>query len=123
MCATAVTKQAKISSPPSWEGNLRDGVGISCGELARHDKLLPVYLDAQHPAAHSADGYVTKKIYIYDTIFSCVINKLTSRCFKFPPKCFEKSSATDAGRTILPSPENSPTIADLFSKVWGAEPT
>lgn len=36
MCATAVTKQAKISSS-SGEGNLRDGVGISSCERARHD--------------------------------------------------------------------------------------
>lgn len=54
----------------------------------------------------------------------CVIIKLTSRVFfSSSPKCCERGSVTGAGRTILPSPENLPTIPDLFSKVWGAEPT
>lgn len=135
MCATAVTKQAKICSSSSSysDGNLRDGVGISSCELARHDTTKS-RISANFSAstwtyntprltARTATLQSHQKIYIYHTIFSCVMNKLTSRCFKFPPKCFEKSSATDAGRTILPSPENSPTIPDLFSKVWGAEPT
>lgn len=48
--------------------------------------------------------------------------KLTSRGFFFFKVLWE-GSVTGAGRAILPSPEDSATIPDLFSKVWRAEPT
>lgn len=62
----------------------------------------------------------------WNTILGASLSNLP-RWFLFfsssSPKCCERGSVTGAGRTILPSPENLPTIPDLFSKVWGAEPT
>lgn len=66
---------------------------------------------------------ISNKQHGYNTLHvQCAMIKLTSGSIS-SEVLYKGGSETGAGRTILPSPEDSPTIPGLFSKVWEDEPT
>lgn len=100
-----------------------EGDGISSQSASRRvffplpqhiSKLLHVCRNASHLTTHTVHTAVKSHLSAHHGLTHL------SGCFF---KVLQEGLVSGAGRTILPSPEDSPTIPGLFSKVWEAEPT